>query len=75
MQRFDQRWPAPTITHCLAGSDQALGQRRFTHKCAGPAVLQEFVPRHHTIPMLNEVDEYLKHLGFNGNDVARTTQP
>src|SRR5216683_1466557 len=74
MHRFDQRRPAPMIAHCLAGSGQALGQRRFTHKRAGPAVLQEFVPRHHAISMLDEVDEHLKHLGLNGNDCARTTQ-
>src|SRR5262245_27217078 len=74
MYRFDQRQPATMVAPGLAGSGQALGQRCFTHIRAGPAALQEFVPRHHAIPMPDEVDEHLKHLGLNGNDFARTTQ-
>jgi hypothetical protein len=74
MHRFDQRRPTPMIAYCLAGSGQALRQRRFTHKRAGPTVLQEFIPRHHTISMPDEVDEHLKHLGLNSNDFARALQ-
>ena len=72
--RFDQRQPATMIAYRLAGSGQALGQRRFTDKRAGPAGLQEFVPCHHTILMLDEVEKHLIHFGLNGNDCARTTQ-
>src|SRR5947209_3764224 len=39
-----------------------------------PAVLEEFISRHHAVTMLDEVDEHLKHLGFNGNDCTRTAQ-
>jgi hypothetical protein len=74
MHSFDQKRPAPIISHRLADSGQALGQRRFTHKRAGPAVIKEFVSRHHAVTMLDEVDEHLKYLGLNGNYCTRTMQ-
>jgi hypothetical protein len=74
MHSFDHKRPTPVVSYCLADSGQALGQRRFTHKCAGPAVLQEFVPGHHAVLMLDEVEKHLKHFGLKSNYFARTTQ-
>jgi hypothetical protein len=62
------------ISYRLADSGQALGQRRFTHKRAGPAVLKEFVSGHYTALTLDEVEKHLKHFGLKSNYVARATQ-
>jgi hypothetical protein len=74
MHSFDYKRPTPMISYRLADSGQALGQRRFTHKRAGPAVLKEFVPGHHTVLMLDEVEKHLKYFGLKRNYFARTTQ-
>jgi hypothetical protein len=74
MHSFDHERSTPMLSYCLADSGKALGQRRLTHKCAGPAVLEEVVTGHHTVLMLDEVEKHLKHFGLKSNYDARPPQ-
>ena len=73
-ESLDTVLPHPVIGHSLADHAQAPRQRRLGDELVGPAGRQEFVFRHRTMALGQEMYEDQKCLGLEGTYNARPAQ-
>jgi hypothetical protein len=49
-------------------------QRRLTDEALRPDILQEFLPGHHTVPVLDEMEENIEDLRLQGAQDPRVAE-
>jgi hypothetical protein len=69
---LDDGRPGAARLHGLADFGQAPGQGRLADKRPWPAVRKEVVLGHNAVAVLEQVQEHLKHLRFEGDSLAST---
>jgi hypothetical protein len=56
--------------HDFTQLGEAAGEGGFGDKGIRPALREEFVFGHHAVAMLEQIEQHLKHLGFNRHELA-----
>src|SRR5262249_5722067 len=74
MQRLNAALRSPTVPNGLAGCHDGMVQRPLTDELVGPQLLQEFGLGDHPLPMLDEVEQDVKHLRFEPTRLAGVAQ-
>src|SRR5262245_28693712 len=74
MERLNDRRCGAFSLDNLAEFGETTGESCFTDKGLRPTLLQQLLLTHYTVAVLEEVQEHLKHFGFDRHELSRPPQ-